>query len=295
MKYAAAPFLFMIVFLVISSCVKDNLISTKAQFKLDTISVSSYLKQNNITAVKVQPGTWFVIDTLGIGAYPVLSDSVSVTYSTELLPGLNEVDQSTSPITVFLGGVIAGWQLALPNFPNGSYGRLFVPSGLAYGINSYHGIPPNANLMYRVKLRKIIGTQLTNDITAIGSYIALIQDSLLSNSITVKNDPSGLSYSINTTGPGPQPTLSDSVQVTYSGKILGADTLFVNVTSPVTLSMKNQVITGWKVILPLIPEGSTITMYVPSGFGYGSNVGPKIPVPANSNLIYQLNLIKVRP
>ena len=90
----------------------------------------------------------------------------------------------------------------------------------------------------------------------------------------------------------PKPIISDSIQVTYTGKILSADTAhFTSVTDPVDIALKDQ-IAGWKIMLPqYVSKGTKITMYIPSGFGYGSSATTAIP--ANSNLIYQVKLINV--
>ena len=63
-------------------------------------------------------------------------------------------------------------------------------------------------------------------------------------------------------------------------------TFFVNATDA-TLVLKDQ-ITALKMIMPNITVGTNVTIYVPSGYGYGAFGTDNIP--ANSNLVYQVKL-----
>jgi FKBP-type peptidyl-prolyl cis-trans isomerase len=294
-KIVAVFFLFN---LVMFACFKDNIITPKAQLAMDTTSIGEFLKKYNITATKLPAGLWYEIDSLALGVYPVLTDSVILSYSTKLIPTLVRVDSSAS-LTVLLSSAIAGIQLGLQNFPAGSSGRLYVPSGLAFGASSKTGsnanfeIPPNANLLYRIKLlsvKQYVGTQLYNDQAAITAYINSIADSLAVLSIGVIIDPSGLRYSVDSSQTvSPHATLKDSVSITYSAKILNANTFVTNDTT-VNVMLQNQ-ITGWRILIPKIPQGANATLYIASGYGYGGASTTKIP--ANSNLVYQLKLNKV--
>ncbi len=290
---------FLVSGLIILSCTKDTIVTPQAQLKLDTTSIDAFLKQNNITATKLPSGMWYRIDSLALGVYPVLTDSVVLSYSAKLIPSLTIVDNISisDSLTVLLSSAIAGIQQGLTNFPSGSIGELYVPSGLAFGTNSHTGassnylIPANANLLYKIKLKNVKGTQLTNDLTSINNYIIGILDSLVSYSISPFTDPlSGLRYAYDSSKTSTTyAALKDSVYVTYSYKILNT-TAFITSDTTVRVALKNQ-ITGWKILIPKIPEGATATLYVPSGYGYGSTTSSRIP--ANSNLVYQLTLTKV--
>jgi len=272
---------------MVTSCLKDNPISSQTQLREDTIAISNFLLQQNIVATKLPNGVWYVIDTPAIGFYPVLTDSIQISYEARLIPSLDKID-AVSRRNVLLSSVISGWQLTLPRFTVGSSGRLFVPSGLAFGATSYvpkNGVsnyPPNSNLLFYIKILGVIGTRLSSDVAAIDAYLG---------AAVVLKDPSGIRYSYDSSGFGKKPVLTDSIEVTYTGKILNADSTFANKSNAV-VSLKDQV-PAWKIILPKIKEGDSVTMYVPSGYGYGSAfVTPQIP--ANSNLQYNVTLIKVR-
>src|SRR6266852_5861161 len=83
----------------LQSCLKqDAIITSQQQLKLDTASISSFLKSNNIQVIKASTGFWYFIDTIGLGIYPVLSDSVTISYTAKriLNSSLTEVDNSDS-------------------------------------------------------------------------------------------------------------------------------------------------------------------------------------------------------
>jgi len=273
----------------LQSCIKQDTISPQAQFKSDTLSISSFLKSHGIVATKVNSGYWYVIDTLGNGLYPVLSDSVTISYTAKLIPSLQVVDYAAPAPTVLLSGAISGLQQGLLLFPTTSVGRLYIPSGLAFGVTPHNQIPPNANLLYEVKLISVKGTRFTSDISTIDSY-------LQTNSIAAKQDTlSGIRYIINAidstrTNP-PKPGPNDLITVTYTERLLNADTLIASVSTPIKFALKDQT-TSWRIMLPkYLAEGSTMTIYTPSGYGFGSSVQPNIP--ANSNLVFVVTLIKV--
>ena len=284
----------LVVVVLLSSCVPDKPISQQALLKKDTATIGSYLRHENIVSVNPQPGVWYVIDSLAAGILPVLSDSIKISYTAKSIPSLSIVDQA-APFNALLSSANAGFQISLPNFPAYSKGRLFLASGLAFGASPHGNIPPNSNLQYEIKLIEVIkgkSTHLATDVAAIDAYLNVktFADSLKARKDSVYRDISGLRYTIDTLGASSiKPLITSTIKVTYSGKILKRDSLFVNTTE--TFLLKDQKISALKIILPKITKGSYVTMYVPSGYGYGSAASKKVP--ANSNLVYRIKLNEV--
>jgi FKBP-type peptidyl-prolyl cis-trans isomerase len=273
------------------SCISNDSVSPQAQLRIDTTAISNFLVQKNITATKVNSGIWYHIDSIAEGIYPVLSDSVKISYSAWLIPSMTKVDSSAS-LTALLSTVISGWQLGLPRFPTGSKGSLFIPSGLAFGVSSHGSVPPNSNLYYKIKLNNVNGTHYASDTTAIAAYIGAILDSLVLSKIKVIKDPSGIRYSYDSSGitSNVKADLSKSIEVSVTGNVLNSKSFFINASD--TMMTLNKQITAWKIILPKIKEGGRVTIYVASGYGYGS-VTPPFLIPTNSNLVYQIVLKRV--
>ena len=130
--------------------------------------------------------------------------------------------------------------------------------------------------------------QLAKDRVTIDSY-------LVSKGIPALTDPNdyGVRYLVNVDGTGIKPIgAADSVTVNYTVRLLPAETEVEKSTAPVRFLLGN-LIPGWQIGLPLIKEGSKANFYVPSGWAYGSVQQGTIP--PNSNLIFEVELLKVFP
>lgn len=118
--------------------------------------------------------------------------------------------------------------------------------------------------------------------------VAIIDDFLAANGITAESDTSGLRYLITTKGSNFKPLLPDSIQVNYSLTLLDGTSIFSDANNTFLLS---KLIRAWRIALPLVGEGAKLRLYVPSGLAYGAfRTGP---IPANSNLIFDIELKKV--
>lgn len=114
-----------------------------------------------------------------------------------------------------------------------------------------------------------------------------IQNYFLLNQITnVTKDPSGLYYHIDTLGTGAHPTASSNVVVNYTTYTL--DDTQIESQPSYYFQLSTIDIAAWRIGLPLIGKGGTITMYVPSGLALGSAGSSKIS--ANTCLIYHITL-----
>jgi FKBP-type peptidyl-prolyl cis-trans isomerase FkpA len=137
----------------------------------------------------------------------------------------------------------------------------------------------------QTKLDAVPKSQLNNDIARISNY-------LVANSITATVDPSGLRYVINKVGTGATPCLASTILVTYSGSVLNANnTLSVpfDQGSNLTFSLSGLIL-GWQVAFPKFPAGTSATLFVPSGLGYGpAGSAPKIG--SNAVLVFDVTLV----
>jgi PKD repeat protein len=105
--------------------------------------------------------------------------------------------------------------------------------------------------------------QLAKEVAAIDAYLA-------AEHITAQTDPSGLRYVIHKMGDGAKPTATSTIGVDYTASIL-----FPNEGEQALLDQGNirenltALIRGWQVALPLFPQGTHATLYVPSCLAYG--------------------------
>ena len=119
------------------------------------------------------------------------------------------------------------------------------------------------------------------EIDAVAQYLA-------NNNITATQDGQGFFYTIEATGTGDHPKSCSNVTVGYVGKLTNG-TIFDQ--NPETSFDLGQLILGWQAGIPLISKGGKITLYLPPSLAYGDRAAG--PVPANSILIFTIDLLKI--
>jgi len=136
------------------------------------------------------------------------------------------------------------------------------------------------------QLTSVDQARLNSDIAAIDAYLA-------SKGIVAQTEPNGTRYVINSTGTGVTPCLENRVTVKYVGKLMTSGNQFDASANDITFVLSNLIL-GWKLVMPIVPVGSKVTLYIPSGYGYGSTVAAGGKIPANSNLIFEIEFVGVR-
>ena len=103
--------------------------------------------------------------------------------------------------------------------------------------------------------------QLQKDLEAIDNYLE-------TNNIQALQDPDGfIRYVVHRDSSTTKPTIDSCVTANYSGLLLSNGHEFdsgENVSFPLI-----GVIDGWKIGIPLMDVGDSITLYIPSGLAYG--------------------------
>jgi FKBP-type peptidyl-prolyl cis-trans isomerase len=281
-----------VVTIVLGSCSKEEVpLPYEEQLAKDMEVIDRYLSDSLINAKKDPSGFRYTFSDSGSGFKPVLVDSIRVNFTVKYLAGKTAIDNAVN--TYLLSKLIKPWKTALPLYGEGAKITLYVPSGLAYGAYPTGPIAANANLIFDIKLMKVIrefSGQLQKDIAAI--------DTLLKSNTKIIKDASGVRYEITTAAPtnGILPLAADSVVITYTGKLLSDSTIF-DQSQSLTGFRLNKPTTpkSWQKVFPLLKEGAKATLYVPSGLGYGAygtTIGTKT-IPAYANLKYEVELVKV--
>lgn len=132
---------------------------TKALAKKNLAEADAFLEKNKAAdGVQTLPsGLQYRVLKSGSGASPTKESTVSVHYEGKLLDGtvfdssIAREEPAQFPVT----RVIAGWTEALLRMKVGDRYQLFIPPGLAYGVEGRPGIPPNALLTFEVELLSI--------------------------------------------------------------------------------------------------------------------------------------------
>jgi len=296
MKVFSLSIIVVFVAMMFSSCIEPNTdigIAFQEQLKKDTAAIGSYLRANNINALVDVSGVRFVIDSLPVGFPPKNSSTVKFKYVGRFLSG-NVFDQGTTTGTV--SSFIDGFQISLSLLPEGGKARFFIPSGYAYGSSGTGTIPPNSVLMFEVQLLDVVTTETEKQ--RLGSDTVAIDNYLAENSINAIKDKTGVRFVITQQGTGGVPTLYSRVSINYTGKLLSNGTIFFTGSSQPSAEFDSRVINylyGFQAVLPKLAVGTKATVYIPSGLGFGDQTitSGSISVPANSNLIYDIELMGV--
>lgn len=105
--------------------------------------------------------------------------------------------------------------------------------------------------------------------------------------------PSGVQFLVIKPGSGRRPQETDTVTIHYKGMLPTGDVFentFVNNT-PITTT-PNYLIDGLRQVLPLMPEGATYEIFIPSALAYGDKGNNRIP--PNSALLITIELISIK-
>jgi FKBP-type peptidyl-prolyl cis-trans isomerase FkpA len=154
---------------------------------------------------------------------------------------------------------------------------------LTVGILSVVGLLLTGCLKNSDNVPPDFNEQLQKDVAAIDTYLA-------ANGITAVQESHGLRYIIYRHGGGNQPTIDSCVTSNYQGKFLTNGIEFDQADNA-SFPLKD-VIDGWKIGIPLLHEGDSATLYVPSGLAYGYYGYPP-DIPSNANMIFNVGLKKV--
>ena len=135
--------------LFLFSC-SDDALTYEEQLAKDIEKIEKYLKENNLVAQSTKSGLHYIIEVEGNGVYPTSTSNIKVNYTGKLLNGV--VFDSQTSFFFYLNGVIKGWQEGIPKFSIGGKGKLFVPSGLGYGVYPSGDIPANSVLIFDIEI-----------------------------------------------------------------------------------------------------------------------------------------------
>jgi len=140
----------------LTACSNKDKFDVDAQLRSDTTAIRKFITDNNIPALKDKSGIFYQVLEPGSGNV-VYSATTSVTadYEGRLLSGQVFDSSKGTPVVFALGGVITGWQIAIPYIQKGGKIRFIMPSYYGYGNSSIGSIPSNSILDFTVTLADV--------------------------------------------------------------------------------------------------------------------------------------------
>lgn len=139
--------------------------------------------------------------------------------------------------------------------------------------------------------------KITSDSLLIVQYLQANEIDL--ETTEIKNN---VRYLITELGTGETPCLESNIKIKYRGSLMKTGYIFdpdqeteedVDWQERETTFNLGSLITGWQIVLPSIPMGSKLTLYIPSGYGYGTSGGGGGAIPVNANLIFEIELLEI--
>jgi len=110
----------------------------------------------------------------------------------------------------------------------------------------------------------------------------------------VKTFPSGLQYKVLKAGTGPKPKTNDVVKAHYTGTFIDGSKFDSSHDRGAPFETSTHaVIKGWTEALMNMNVGSKWMLYVPPDLGYGEF--PRGNIPASSLLIFEMELLEIKP
>lgn len=134
----------------------ESLISAQFNKVRDESNAFLEAKAKEEKVVKTESGLMYEVIKLGDGGpKPTATSDVEVRYRGELIDG-TVFDESTTPISLNLAGVIKGWTEGLQLMSVGDKYRFYIPSELGYGEQGAgNDIKPGAALVFEDELVSI--------------------------------------------------------------------------------------------------------------------------------------------
>jgi FKBP-type peptidyl-prolyl cis-trans isomerase FkpA len=116
--------------------------------------IKNFIKKNNLSLDKTSSGLYKKRISIGDGQLIHYTDSVSITYQGKLLNG-KLFDYQTSPQTMAIRDLIAGWKEVLIGARKGDEWMMIIPPQLGYGQNKLDDIPMNSILVFKMKIEEV--------------------------------------------------------------------------------------------------------------------------------------------
>ena len=128
--------------------------------KMIESQANDYIKTNNLNAIRLPSGMYYVIDNPGSGDQIVVGKKVKVNYRGTLLDG-TEFDSSMQPgrtpfeFEIGKGQVIKGWDEGVLLFKVGGKGKLIIPPTMGYGEQGQGKDPSNSWLVFDIDVLSV--------------------------------------------------------------------------------------------------------------------------------------------
>ena len=267
-KYNAYLILALIIFAV-SACEKEY----DGIEVLDEKNIQDYIEKNdlNMTAFG-STGIYYTETKTPTGPEVANNKEIALIYTIRSLDNNSTaLDTFTNRYSDFLGYLAPeGFRIGVKDILKKSDGeiRLIIPSRLAYGRNGNGVIAGNSSVDVTIKAIDLASLSQYDD--------SVIRLYMKSNNLTgFSKTSSGLYYKITDPGTGDQVLPASELTAQYTAKLFNGNQIDSGESYRFYL---DDLIKAWQEGLPLLKQGGSIRLLVPSGLAYGpKGSGPVTP------------------
>ena len=151
-------FFVLIALALVFGCKKiDNSQNSSVQETLLIRQWVNTMKRNNFVVDSLSTGVYYIIESIGTGAFVQAGNNITIGYTGQFLDG-STFDASSSYTYVHKGAysrMIPGWEDAVEKLSKGGKGIFLIPSSQAYGSNGYMVVPPYTPLLFEIEILDI--------------------------------------------------------------------------------------------------------------------------------------------
>ena len=150
-------FFVLIALALVFGCKKiDNSQNSSVQETLLIRQWVNTMKKNNFVVDSLSTGVYYIIESIGTGAFVQAGNNITIGYTGQFLDGTT-FDASSSYTYVHKGNprMIPGWEDAVEKLSKGGKGIFLIPSSQAYGSNGYMVVPPYTPLLFEIEILDI--------------------------------------------------------------------------------------------------------------------------------------------
>jgi FKBP-type peptidyl-prolyl cis-trans isomerase FkpA len=272
----------LLTFLGFAACVKsDAPVPTPAE---QDAEIKAYIAKKGWSAQATTQGVYYVIDSVGTGATPLLTDYVNIKFKGYLLNETLFSNSKDSSYEFKMNTLIEGLQIGLQKFKVGGKGKILIPSAYAFGTQASNSVPANSIVVFEIELKSAKATNYEDD---------LIKAYITKKGWTAEVTPEGVYYVTDVAGTGANPALNNSITVFYKGYLLDEKVFDSRLApnTPVEFALGN-LIKGWQIGFQKFKAGGKGKLLIPSAYGYGSTGTSAIP--PNSPLVFEVELVSFR-
>lgn len=253
-----------------------------------------------------QSGLQYIVVQPGSGSQAMHGLTVSIHYTAYKEDG-TYFDSSLEynyPLSFIVSAheVLKGLDEGVKLMSQGAKFRLILPPELAYGNESYYGVPANSTITLDVELTEVqSNSNVMNELAQLEQYI---NDS----SVTAEPTVNGMYYIEQQEGDGTEAEYGDVVKVNYTGRLLDGTVFDTNIESvaiehelysdsqsytPMEFELGSRsIIAGFNEGIDLMKQGGTAQLIIPSYLAYGRQAHGSVP--AFSTLIFDVELVEVQ-